>query len=79
MDKYEAYLPSMPVAGVLMTLTPGPITAITDANGMYSFGSLAPGTYTITPSMEGITFTPSSITVTVSEREFAPGLNFTGN
>src|SRR6185437_3770742 len=39
-------------------------TAITSSGGNYSFGSLAPGTYTVTPSRTGYTFTPPSRTFT---------------
>lgn len=42
-------------------------TAITDAAGSYSFGSLASGaSYTFTPALAGYTFTPASRTVAVA-------------
>ena len=33
---------------------------ITDANGNYGFGGLQTGTYTVTPSLAGYTFVPTS-------------------
>src|SRR3954470_19192301 len=54
-------------AGATLSLT-GAATAATtaDASGNYSFGSLPDGTYTVTPSSNGYTYTPASRTVTVS-------------
>lgn len=53
--------------GVTITLSgSGTRTAITDTSGNYSFISLANGTYIVTPSHAGYTFTPSSTTVTIS-------------
>ncbi|MCA1634493.1 MAG: DUF11 domain-containing protein, partial [Acidobacteria bacterium] len=52
------------VPGVLVTLSGSQAaTTNTDANGDYSFASLAQGgNFTITPSLAGFTFTPSSRT-----------------
>jgi len=47
-------------------------TATTDASGNYSFTGLANGSYTLTPSKSGYTFTPTSSDQTVS------GVNITG-
>ncbi|MBI2851482.1 MAG: carboxypeptidase regulatory-like domain-containing protein [Chloroflexi bacterium] len=41
-------------------------TAATDASGNYRFSGLLNGSYTVTPSLEGFTFDPASIAVTVS-------------
>jgi hypothetical protein len=41
-------------------------TTIADANGNYSFAQRANGTYTVTPSENGITFTPANQSVTIS-------------
>ena len=41
-------------------------TATADANGNYSFTGLANGSYSVTPSKSGVTFTPSSLLVTVN-------------
>jgi hypothetical protein len=46
----------------------GPMTAsaIADASGNYSFGAMTNGSYTITPSNTGFTFTPTSQNLIVS-------------
>src|SRR5215831_2405833 len=51
-------------------------TATGDASGNYSFANLPNGTYTVTPSRSGYTFTPTSQTVTVNGAN-ASGVNFT--
>ena len=48
----------------------------TDANGNYAFGSLRNGTYILTPSKPGYTFSPASIAVTVNGGNVS-GQNFT--
>ncbi len=48
------------------TLTAGGKTVTASATGAYVFTDLAPGTYTLTPSMAGCTFSPASFTGTVS-------------
>jgi uncharacterized protein (TIGR03437 family) len=40
--------------------------ATADASGSYTFSGLANGSYTITPSLSGYTFSPASVAVTVS-------------
>lgn len=51
---------------VTITLTgTGSTTATTDSNGNYSFTGAQNGSYTITPSLAGYSFTPSSIPITV--------------
>jgi formylglycine-generating enzyme required for sulfatase activity len=64
------------LADVTLALS-GAATAIsvTSANGTYTFPDLADGSYTIKPSQEGYTFTPDSLTVTVSGADIAD-LNF---
>ena len=47
-----------------------------DGAGNYSFGGLANGSYTLTPSKTGLTFTPASQPVTVSGANQS-GVNFT--
>jgi len=60
--------------GVTVELTGAKsVMTSTDANGKYTFYGLENGTYTITPTMTGYTFSPSSLSVTVS------GANATGN
>lgn len=78
-DKYEVQQANNPMSGATITLTPGGRTTVTDANGLYCFNSLIPGSYTLTPSFAGATFTPTNKTVTVSEREFKPGVDFKRN
>jgi hypothetical protein len=51
-------------------------TTSTAAGGNYSFSGLANGSYTITPSLSGYTFSPASIQVTISGASVA-GIDFT--
>ena len=54
-------------AGVTLTLTgDATATATSDAGGNFNFAGLFNGSYTVTPSMTGYTFSPSSIAVTIS-------------
>lgn len=53
-----------PIAGVTVSDGAGH-TATTNSSGDYTIGNLNPGTYTITPSGGGRTFSPSSRVVTV--------------
>src|SRR5204862_436247 len=64
-------------SGVLVTLsgTAGG-TATTDTSGSYSFAGLANGSYTLTPSKTGFTFTPPSQTLTITNANVA-AVNFT--
>ncbi len=52
---------------VIITLS-GPNTGstVTDVNGNYSFSGLAAGSYTLTPSLAGHTFTPANNSVTTT-------------
>ena len=56
------------LSGVTITLTGGTttITTTTDASGNFSFKGKANGTYTITPFLQGYTFSPTISTVTLS-------------
>jgi hypothetical protein len=74
MDKFEAIVP---VEGVEITLMPGNITATTDANGYFIFGNLAPGSYTVTPSLDGVVFDPFMQTITVNPMQAVVGVDFT--
>src|SRR3989339_1386732 len=58
-----------PIQGVLMTLS-GDIntSASTDEKGKYVFSSLDSGDYTITPTLEGYTFTPKNRDITITTR-----------
>jgi hypothetical protein len=50
-------------------------TATADASGSYSFSGLTNGSYTVTPSKTGFTFTPASQATTISNAN-VPGVNF---
>lgn len=50
---------------------------LTNANGVYAFGNLPAGTYTVTPSLAGTAFLPVSRTVAISSASVG-GLNFVG-
>jgi hypothetical protein len=63
-------------SGVTVTLTPGGAVATSDSFGNYSFSGLASGTYTVTPSKAGFTFTPPNRTVPVNGANIS-GINFT--
>lgn len=65
------------LAGVNLTLTGvNSVSTTTDSSGNYSFSSVVAGNYTITPSMNGYTFSPASISVTISIT-YLVGQNFT--
>jgi hypothetical protein len=51
-------------------------TTTTDASGNFSFANLVNGSYTVTPSKTGVTFSPSSQNITVSGANVT-GVNFT--
>jgi hypothetical protein len=66
-------------AGATLALTQGATTIATVTaapDGTYTFSSVVNGTYTVTPSKTGLTFTPASASVTVSGAN-VPGVNFT--
>ena len=55
------------IAGVAMALTgPSSANTTTDASGNYTFSGLAAGTYTVTPTLAGFTFTPAAPQVTIT-------------
>ncbi len=56
----------------------GPLSPVTaaDGTGNYSVGGLSSGTYTVTPSKTGYTFTPPNASVTLTSTS-ATGVNFT--
>jgi hypothetical protein len=64
-------------SGVTMNLT-GAATATTTTitGGTYTFSGLANGSYTVTPSLSGYTFSPTSLAVTISGAN-QTGKNFT--
>jgi hypothetical protein len=66
-----------PLANITVTRSgSGSTTATTDSSGNYSFSGLQNGSYTLTPSNTGYTFSPASLSVTVNGANVT-GLNFT--
>lgn len=65
------------IGGVTVTRTGG-ATATTNSAGYFTFIGVPNGTYTLTPSKTGITFTPVNRTITVNTANLA-GQNFTGS
>lgn len=63
-----------PISSVTISVSPT-LTTTTNASGYYTFTNFITGTYTITPSMIGYTFSPPSRTVTVPPD--ATGQDFT--
>lgn len=58
------------------TLTAGSASATSDASNNYTITGLANGTYTVTPAKSGCTFSPTSLSVTISGANVT-GKNFT--
>jgi PKD domain/Gametolysin peptidase M11 len=63
-----------PLAGVVVS--DGTRSATTSASGAYTIGGVPNGTYTLTPSRAGYTFSPASLSVTVNGANLT-GRNFT--
>jgi len=64
-------------SGVTMTLSgAASATTTTATGGTYTFSNLAAGSYTVTPSLTGYTFSPASTAVTISSAN-QTGINFT--
>lgn len=59
------------------TVSAGSASATSDSAGAFSIAGLAAGTYTVTPSKSGCTFTPASRSVTVGPS--ATGVGFTAS
>jgi hypothetical protein len=64
-----------PAVGVTVANDITGTSAVTDANGDYTFASVRAGNYTLTPSAVGFTFEPASRVVALSAS--APGQDFT--
>lgn len=60
------------------TLSAGTSSATSDGSGNYTIGSLAAGTYTVTPTKSGCTFSPVSSAVTITSSNVT-GVNFTAS
>jgi hypothetical protein len=65
-----------PLANVTLTLSNGSSTT-TDVNGYYAFSGIPAGTYTLTPSKNGMSFGPNNHTVTLPPA--ATGQDFTAS
>ena len=63
------------ISGV--SVSNGSTSVTTNASGQYTFSGLANGSYTLTPSLSGYTFSPTSLAVTVNGANVT-GQNFTG-
>lgn len=71
--------PAAAGSGTLLTLSGSPSSTTTaDSSGNYSFTGLGNGTYTVTPSKTGYTFSPTSQTVPINSGD-ATGVNFTAS
>jgi hypothetical protein len=57
------------------TVSTGTVSATADASSNYTLSGLAAGTYTVTPSKSGCTFSPASSSVTISAANVT-GINF---
>jgi uncharacterized repeat protein (TIGR03803 family) len=68
--------PAMQGVTVTLSLAGSTETQTTGTSGAYSFPYLAPGNYTVTPSLPGYAFTPKSGSVTVNGSNVTE--NFTG-
>ncbi|MCB1220392.1 MAG: carboxypeptidase regulatory-like domain-containing protein [Planctomycetales bacterium] len=61
--------------GVTMSLSPGGLSIQTDVNGDFSIGGVVSGSYTLTPSLAGYSFAPTSINLDVTDAD-STGNNF---
>ena len=69
--------PSSGGSGATVTLSgPASATVTADGSGNYSFSGLSNGTFTVTPSKSGYTFSPASQSATVNGANVS-GINFT--
>jgi subtilisin family serine protease len=64
------------ISGV--TVSTGSGSATTNSSGAYTLSGLSNGTYTLTPSLSGYTFSPASRSVTVNSADVT-GQDFTGS
>ena len=80
--------PTWSISGIISPLAAGAGTSVAlsgassastsaDQSGNYSFSGLNNGSYTVTPTLSGFTFTPSSQAVTINGTNVGP-VNFTG-
>jgi hypothetical protein len=64
------------IANVSVSRGGGATAVTTDTSGNYTLPNVLPGTYTITPTLAGYRFTPTSLSVTVNNADVG-GQNFT--
>jgi hypothetical protein len=70
--------PAASGSGTAVTLSgAGSGSATADASGAFTFSGLSNGTYTLTPSRAGYTFSPTSQSVMVNGANVTTGANFT--
>ncbi len=75
--KVSGTIAGVVVTGVKLTLSTSPtVSATSDATGKFSVSGAKDGTYTLTPSLDGYTFTPATASVTVSGADVT-AVNFT--
>lgn len=79
MDKYQSDTGILPMSGVTVTLTPGARTIQTKSDGKFKFIGILPGTYTLTPTFSGATFTPTSKNITIIGQDSLNGADFSRN
>ncbi len=60
-----------------VTVSTGSASATTNSSGTYTISGLGNGTYTVTPSLSGYTFSPASQSVTINGAN-KTGINFAG-
>lgn len=65
------------ISGVSVTRTGSATPVTTNASGDFTFTGVPNGTYTLTPSKSGLTFTPTTRSATVNNANLT-GQNFTG-
>lgn len=75
-----AVTPSSLASGATVSLNGGTASATLSSSGNYSFTGLTNGSYTLTPSKTGYTFSPASQTVTISSANItAPAFTVSQN
>jgi len=66
---------TIPVPGVSVTVGGGATPVTTNSSGAYTLPNLTAGTYTVTPTLLGLSFAPPSSSITVGPSQ--TGVNFT--
>lgn len=64
---YNGFIGGSALSGATLTLAGASSGSVpSDKNGAYSFTNLPLGTYTLTPTKAGVTFTPTTLNYTIS-------------